>query len=99
MWNIKLDDKYWVQSDRRQLILGTKTLQKNKKTGEQELCFNAECFCSSLSGILDAYKERKLKTADITSFEDVLKYLKELEKQIQDIDFKLDTGVSEEPRE
>lgn len=63
---IKLDDKYWIESDTCQLVLCWRN-----KAGSKRAKYVHKLFFATLSQLLRAIRELKIKKTILTSYEDL----------------------------
>lgn len=70
MLDIQLDKEYKLTSDSMNYILSKKSLTPNEKTGEYT--WTGIKFYSTITGVLQGYKELTIRTSDCTTINEVL---------------------------
>ena len=82
--DIKLDDDYKIKSDKRQYILGQ--VYEYESKGEKKTRLKDKTFHRTITSVLNAYIEKRLKTdEDISSFSDLVEKIYELKTNINKI--------------
>lgn len=81
---IKLQDGYIISSDARQYILQQEKMIETGKT-KGEMSITNLGYYPKIERVLIAYKERVIRTSDITTVEQLLKLMQELDDYIKSI--------------
>lgn len=79
---IKIDDKYQIGSDARQYILQEcKTVLEGDRKGETYL--DSVGYYNTIYSALKAYKEAQIRNSDVTTIDELMDLIKELDVKIE----------------
>lgn len=76
---IKIDNKYQVTADSMNYILQEKKTSKDK---EKDYVVNAGYY-GTITNALKAYKKIQIRNSDVTTINELLKFIKEIDKKIE----------------
>lgn len=79
---IKIDDKYQITSDSMQYILQEKKQSKNDEREVKEYYVNAGYY-GTFASALKNYKELQIRNSDVTTIDELMKFIKELDDKIE----------------
>lgn len=76
---IKLDEKHWLNSDTYSCWITSETISKNDK----KIVRNVSGYYPTLTGAVESYVEKKIKSAEADKISKLNTQLKELKKEVR----------------
>lgn len=79
---IQIDNKYQISSDSMNYILQEKKQTVSNEGEEKSYVVNVGYY-STITNALQGYKELQIRNSDVTTIDELMKLIKELDKKIE----------------